>query len=151
MNAETGLEKLSEKKKTEWLQKLYNFKQKHAATLEKQTEAAVDTLVAVGTGAGIAVLDKAVSMVRKDGASAIFPKVSNPLLVGAAAKVAAFMGVGGQKANESLHTAGNVGLGIGTYLFTRELQILKAKGEGAQASGAAEDADEIRRGITGQG
>jgi len=142
--ATMALDKLSNAKKTEWLQKLYRFKENHRSQIQHQTEAAVDTLVAVGAGAGFAVADKVVAMVRP-GKTNILGNVSNPLLLGGAAKAAAFLGLGGTKLEEQLHTVGNVGLGIGTYEAVKGLDILKPKG--AMASGATEDADAIRRGI----
>ena len=144
--ATTDLEKMSETKKNKALQTLWNFKEKHKEFLDRQSEAAVNTVMSVGTGAGLAIVDKVVAMVKKDGTSNIVPRLSNPLLVGLAASAAAYLGVGGKgKSNEQLHTVGDGGLAIGTYLIVKDIDILKPKG--ASASGASEDAEEIRRNI----
>ena len=137
-----ALEKMAPSQR-KWVEKLYNFKEKHAEAINHQTEMAVDTLVAAGSGVGIGLVDKIASSFL--GRENLVPKISNPLLVGGLAKVAAFAGVGGKKVNEQLHTAGNVGIGIATYQFTKGLDILRPRG--AQASGAAEDADALRQGL----
>ena len=142
MDATNALEKMPPSQR-KWVEKLYNFKEKHGAAIDHQTEMAIDTLVAAGAGAAVGLLDKlSTSFMGRDN---IIARVPNPLLVGGLAKLAAFAGVGGKKVNDQLHTAGNVGLGIAAYSFTKGLDILKPKG--AQASGAADDADALRQGL----